>query len=228
MNPALTQTTVPLTLIRFPEITLQTRDAHKLRGYFGNLFKEHSPVLHNHYEDGRYRHRYPTVQYKVLDTVPTLVGLKEGAELLTQLFLKMKEIELDGRAYAVHTKNIEHRHAEIGYSDQLHEYRFQTLWMGLNQDNHRKYLKQESWKAKEAMLQDVLTAQILGFFKNIPVILSAQERLMTKVNLKEKATNFKNNRMIAFEGGFICNVLLPEGIGIGKAVSRGFGTLKRI
>lgn len=34
--------TIPLTLIRFPGIHLETRDAHKLRGYFGNLFKEHS------------------------------------------------------------------------------------------------------------------------------------------------------------------------------------------
>jgi len=41
--------------IKFPEIQLQTRDAHKLRGYFGNLFKQQSPILHNHYEDGRLR-----------------------------------------------------------------------------------------------------------------------------------------------------------------------------
>ncbi len=28
------------TIIRFPEIKLKTRDAHKLLGYFGNLFKK--------------------------------------------------------------------------------------------------------------------------------------------------------------------------------------------
>lgn len=228
MNTTLTQTTVPLTIIRFPEIKLQTRDAHKLRGYFGNLFKDHSPILHNHYEDGRFRYRYPTVQYKVLDGVPTLVGLQEGAELLPQLFLKIREIEVDGETYSIHTKNIEHRQAEVGYSDQLHEYRFQTLWMGLNQDNFRRYVQLETGKEKQVMLEAVLTGQILGLFKNIPVILSPHERLMTKVQLKEKATNFKNNRMLAFEGSFISNVLLPEGIGIGKSVSRGFGTLKAL
>jgi len=31
-------------IIRFPEINLRTRDAHKLRGYFGNLFKEKSEL----------------------------------------------------------------------------------------------------------------------------------------------------------------------------------------
>lgn len=47
------------TIIKFPEINLQTRDAHKLRGYFGNVFKEHSPLLHNHFEDGKNRYAYP-------------------------------------------------------------------------------------------------------------------------------------------------------------------------
>ena len=54
------------TIIKFPEISLKTRDAHKLRGYFGNIFKEHSPLLHNHFEDGTNRYAYPLVQYKVI------------------------------------------------------------------------------------------------------------------------------------------------------------------
>ena len=53
-----------LTRIKFPDIQLQTRDAHKLRGYFGNLFQEHSPLLHNHYDSGQLRYRYPLIQYK--------------------------------------------------------------------------------------------------------------------------------------------------------------------
>lgn len=40
-------------IIKFPEIKLQTCDAHKLLGYFENVFKEHSPLLHNHFEDGK-------------------------------------------------------------------------------------------------------------------------------------------------------------------------------
>ncbi|GAB3029743.1 hypothetical protein [Spirosoma pulveris] len=87
--PHLTQTLIPITTITFPEIALRTRDAHKLRGYFGELFKEHSPLLHNHLEadmpaeaDGavavKFRYAYPLVQYKVLDQVPTLVGLGRG------------------------------------------------------------------------------------------------------------------------------------------------------
>ena len=87
--------------IRFPEIALATRDAHKLRGYFGNLFKEHSLLLHNHYETGESAFQYPLVQYKVIDKIPILIGIQEGAELLTSLFLKIKELKIEEKYYRI-------------------------------------------------------------------------------------------------------------------------------
>ena len=78
------------TMIRFPDLRFQTRDAHKLRGFFGNLFKEYSPLLHNHFEDGSLRYAYPLVQYKVVDNIPMLTGFGEGGRLLIDLFLKIK------------------------------------------------------------------------------------------------------------------------------------------
>jgi len=89
--------TLPQTIIRFPEIKLRTRDAHKLRGYFGNLFKEKSELLHNHMGNGKLRYAYPQVQYKVIERTPYLVGVQEGAELLGELFLKIKELDIGGR-----------------------------------------------------------------------------------------------------------------------------------
>ena len=152
------------TIIRFPEIQLATRDAHKLRGYFGNLFREHSPLLHNHLESGESAYRYPKVQYKVLNTVPTLVGLQEGAELLISLFLKIKELEIAGTTYPVLQKNIESRMVNIGLSDDLHAYSFQTLWMALNQQNYTAYLAEEdAQKAKH--LKAILIGNLLSFLR---------------------------------------------------------------
>jgi hypothetical protein len=216
-----------ITRIKFPEIKLQTRDAHKLRGYFGNLFKEHSPVLHNHYEDGGFRYKYPEIQYKVLDNIPTLVGIDEGASLLPKLFLKIKEIEIDGQCYPVNSKNIEHSTEETGYSNNLHEYKFKTLWMALNQKNYSKYHKLGDKAEKQDMLNTILVGHILSFFRNTRIELDNGERLMAKVSVQEKSTNFKENKMIVFSGGFIVNALLPNDIGLGKSVSRGFGTIKR-
>lgn len=216
---------LPICRIKFPEIKLQTRDAHKLRGYFGNLFKEHSPILHNHYEDGRFRYKYPSIQYKVIDNIPMLLGVGEGADLLPKLFLKIKELDIDGKKYGVTSKNIELQNEEVGYSNTLNEYTFVTLWMALNQKNHPKYQGLKNETAKHEMLNAILVSHILSFFRNTGVELSPSERLLAKTDLKEKSTLFKENKMVAFTGTFIVNAKLPTEIGLGKSVSRGFGTI---
>ena len=214
--------------IKFPEIKLQTRDAHKLRGYFGNLFKEHSPLLHNHYEDGSFRYKYPVIQYKVIDNTPMLVCIEGGAELLTSLFLKIKELDIDGVIYPINSKNIESLQEEIGYSDQLHSYTFKTLWMALNQTNYPKYQKLNNERDKQAMLNCILVGHILSLFRNCGLELLPDERLMAKVQVQDRTTNFKEQKMIAFTGEFIVNAKLPSGLGLGKAVSRGFGTIQGV
>lgn len=152
------------TIIRFTEVQLAARDAHKLRGYFGLLFREHSPLLHNHLESGESAYRYPLVQYKVLDGVPTLVGLQEGADLLIGLFLKIKELEIGGRTYPVFQKNIESKMVNICLSDDLHAYSFQTLWMALNQQNYKAYLD-ENVEQKTKHLKAILVGGPVKFFQ---------------------------------------------------------------
>lgn len=219
---------IDLIKIKFPEIELKTRDSHKLRGYFGNLFREHSPLLSNHYEDGQLRYKYPEVQYKIIDKIPTLVGIRDGAQLLTKLFLKIKELEINGRIYPITSKNIEASEIKSGYSDQLHEYHFQTLWMALNQKNYPLYMELSSSQEKNKMLDKILVGNILSFFRNLDIELESHERLMAKVNVNQKSTMFKNKTMIAFDGQFTVNALIPEYIGLGKSVSRGFGTIIRL
>jgi len=217
--------TIPKTIIRFPEIKLRTRDAHKLRGYFGNLFKEKSELLHNHMGNGEYRFKYPQVQYKVIDHTPLLVGVKEGAELLPGLFLKIKELDIDGKKYPIHQKNIESGPFNIGVTDSSCTYEFQTLWMALNQSNYEKYQDRDEL-ARQQLLERIVTGNCLSFFKDMD--LWVDDQIHVKGSFKEKSTRFKNNRMLAFNGVITANVALPDYIGLGKAVSRGFGTIKQI
>lgn len=213
------------TTIQFPDIQLQTRDAHKLRGYFGNLFKEHSPLLHNHYEDGSARYAYPLVQYKVIDRIPILTGFQEGAELLVSLFLKIREIDIEGQQFPVLAKNIQQRQYTLTVNQQLYNYSFKTLWMALNQENFRKYLQLDE-NEKRNFLNHQLQNNILSFYKGLSFYTS--ERIMAITQMEEKQTQFKNQNMLAFAGQFTTNAYLPEWSGIGKAVSRGFGTVSLI
>jgi len=213
------------TIIKFPEINLQTRDAHKLRGYFGNIFKEHSSLLHNHFENGKNRYAYPLVQYKVIKNTPVLVGFLEGAKLLIDLFLKIKHINIEGTEYQVNSKNIESKTTEIDNFSKLIEYRFETLWMALNQKNHQNYTKLKSRVLKNEFLNRQLQNNILSFYKGIGFF--TENRIMVTGRFYEKATKFKDQNMLAFSGTFVANAVLPDYVGLGKAVSRGFGTVNK-
>lgn len=210
------------TIIHFPDIRLQTRDAHKLRGYFGQLFKEYSPLLHNHYTDGSTRYAYPLVQYKVVDNAPLLVGFQEGAILLISLFLKISELDIDGDVIPVLAKNIQQKNYTLSVNQGLFSYTFKTLWMGLNQNNYHKYAKLGE-KEKKLFLNQQLQNNILSLYKGLSFRIN--ERIMAVSNLEEKQTQFKNQLMLAFSGDFTCNAFIPPMTGIGKSVSRGFGTI---
>ncbi|MDK2841819.1 MAG: hypothetical protein PWQ17_1324 [Anaerophaga sp.] len=212
-------------IIKFPNIQLKTRDSHKLRGYFGNLFKEHSPLLHNHYEDGSSRYAYPLVQYKVIDRIPVLIGFQEGAELLMSLFLKIREIDIEGQQFPVLAKNIQQTQCILTVNQQLYNYSFKTLWMALNQENFRKYVQLDE-KEKKNFLNHQLQNNILSCYKGLS--FRVEERVMAIAQVEEKQTQFKNQSMLAFSGRFTTNAYLPKWIGIGKAVSRGFGTISQI
>ncbi len=214
------------TIVRFPDIALKTRDAHKLRGYFGNLFKEHSPFLHNHFEDGSFRYAYPLVQYKVIDKIPFLVGINEGSRLLIELFLKIKHMDIENNSYEINSKNLENKIYELNDFSKLHKYRFKTLWIALNQKNYTIYRNFQTKEEKEYFLNKQLRNNILSFYKGIGFRVSKQ--IMVKGEFKEKLTLFKNKKMLAFEGDFVTNAILPDYAGVGKSTSRGFGTVKKI
>lgn len=215
--------TIPQTLIRFPDIRLATRDAHKLRGYFGDLFRERSPLLHNHFEDGSLRYKYPLVQYKVVNEVPTLVGLNDGAALLTELFLKISELKINRQVYPVMQKNLDHVQAPAGMDTNLHSYRFENLWMALNQENHSMYLKTADSAEQQNLLNTILRNNILSFFKGVNIWVDTP--VMVKGTFKEYKTKFKGDTRAVFAGEFVSNAILPPLVGIGKSVSRGFGTV---
>ncbi|GAB2784808.1 hypothetical protein HNQ93_002490 [Hymenobacter luteus] len=220
--------TIALTTITLPDIRLRTRDAHKLRGYFGELFRDHSPLLHNHYEDGTYRQQYPLVQYKVLAGTPTLLGLGEGATLLVELFLRIRELQIEGHHYPVQAKHIVHQQAAIGPAAALHRYRFETLWMPLNQENHREY-QTLGPEERQRQLTRILTNNILALLKATGTYAPDMPRLLLHVALSEPVpTRFKNQPMVAFGGEFVANVVLPDRVGLGKSVARGFGAVRRV
>ena len=211
------------TLIQFPEIQLRQRDGHKVRGYFAHLFRERSTLLHNHFADGRQIYRYPLVQYKVIGGVPTLVGIEEGARLLIELFMEIRELEISGRRIPILSKNIRTDEWPVGVNGTLYEYTFISPWIALNQKNYKRFICSEA-SAQKAMLNNNVCSHILSFMKGIGYY--EEKRILSSAKLRAVPVQLKNQPMKGFVGTFRTNVRLPEYIGLGKSVSRGFGTLR--
>jgi hypothetical protein len=217
---------IKISTIRFPNIRLHPSAGHKLRGYFGNLFKDKSTLLHNHFADGGQIYGYPLVQYKVVKNLPILVGIEEGAQLLIELFLQMKELRLEDKIYPINAKNISSKQVESGVSsEELFQYQFQNIWLALNQSNYNKYKLSDETKQLD-LLKRILISNMLSFFKGINY--HENERILVKLKMAKTTTSkFKDKKMLAFSGTFISNVQLPDLIGLGKSVARGYGTIKK-
>lgn len=225
METNTTNYSIPVSLISFPEVQLEQRAGSHLRGFFGNYFREHSPLLHNHYDDGRLRYGYPLVQYKVLGGTPVLVGLQEGAKLLTALFSSIQMLRIDDREYPVFERDISYKVAPVGWTEELNDYRFLSLWLPLNQKIYPDY-QQKDIPERQSMLARILIGNILSFFKGIGLFLPAGKRVKVSMRPKnEQLTGFKNQLMTGINGSFTANVLLPDFIGLGKSVSRGYGAI---
>lgn len=211
--------------ITFPELHFQRSAGHQLRGYIGNLFKEYSPLLHNHLADGSLRNQYPLVQYKVVDQKPFIIGIGEGAGLLTELFLKLKELVLEDRTYPIHHKNIVSSTHQFTLGSDLYTYTFKNPWMSLNQTNHARWLQSDE-EQKQQLLKRILVGNILSFLKGVGI--HVKEQILCNLNVKaQTTTGFKDQQMLAFSGSFVSNIDLPDYVGLGKAVSRGYGTLTK-
>ena len=46
------------------------------------------PLFHNHTEDAKDINRYPRIQYKLIDGLPAVVGILEGADAVKRLFIR--------------------------------------------------------------------------------------------------------------------------------------------
>ncbi|KKG08112.1 CRISPR-associated endonuclease Cas6 [Methanosarcina mazei] len=194
----------------------------QLRGFFATKFNEYN-LLHQHNAD-KFIYRYPMVQYKMIDRTPTVIGINEGAEVLKEIYDEYEKINLNGNEYKIVERGITYKEEDFGISEKLIKYEFITPWFALNQENFRKYLSFDKEQQTE-LLNKNLIGNILSMSKSIGY--QVPEKIRCYTELKSRSSSLKGNEIIAFTGSFVTNFLIPDYFGLGKSVSRGFGTVKR-
>jgi len=208
-------------------IYLKPSQIHKFRGFVGNAFKDHD-LIHNHDEKGKPIYRYPLIQFKLIDKTPAIIAITDHAvSIFAEIFMKLDKIIIEGTLIPVFEKDLKVEEVEFGYSDDIFMYEFVSPWIGLNQKNFAKYNNAASGE-RNRILERAMTGNILSMSKHLDYWLSEDQKIKTVHKLKEIKVNLKGKSMTGFNGIFKTNFLIPDYLGIGKSVSRGFGAMRRI
>lgn len=173
-------------------------------------------------------YKHPLIQYKVFGGSALIVGLKEGAYLLKAI-PTLEYIEIHHKQYPIVKQSISTDGISFGLTSSTYRYSFVTPWIALNEDNYKKYLTmRKNSKDANTLLGRILIGNILSMYKSIGYVV--EDKVQMKVNLVEdEAIEVKKGiEMISFQRKFETNFLIPDFWGIGKSVSRGFGTVKRV
>lgn len=214
--------TIELMLARYPDVRVPQWQGRRLRGFFA-AGQEADSLLHNHGDGGRYQYRYPLVQYKVIGGTPTVLAVNEGIEALQPLVTGRGELLLGDRRYPRGTLQLFLAQQELGDTEERRRYTFLTPWFGLNQENHRRYESAGS-EERQALLDRVLAGNLLSLSKGLGV--TVEGRLLVESSLRPQPLPFKGETVLGFTGEFTVNYLLPDLLGLGKSVSRGFGAVQ--
>lgn len=206
---------------------LRRHEVQMFRGAFVRAMggNDSPTLLHNH-GDGGLRVAYPLVQYKSVGGHPCVVGIGNGCALLDCLPDSMTMmLGRHRRTFSIDSKSTVHYVPAVDNSPKM--YRL-TNYLPLNTSNINDYKRLPALTDRVCFLENVITANILSFFKGIGC--HCDERIQTAISSIERHEDirYKGVMFHSFDLTFICNVVLPSNIGLGKSPSVGFGMLRRI
>ena len=209
-------------------VYLKPSQIHKFRGFVGNIFRDHD-LIHNHdLKTGKPIYRYPLIQFKLIDKTPAIIAITDRAvKIFAEIFMKLDKIVIEDTVIPVFEKDLKIEEVEFGYSDEIFMYEFASPWIGLNQKNYQRY-ETSIFSEKNEILKKTLIGNILSMAKYLDCWLEKNQKINIELQVREKRVNLKGKTMIGFSGIFKTNFIIPDGLGIGKSVSRGFGTVRRV
>lgn len=198
------------------------QDAQKLRGFFANTFSTIN-LFHNHEDSGKSIYRYSKIQYRFFNNRPTVLAFGDAVELIKTSYDQFNSIQIGSFNYPIMEKQLVFEEQELSLSDDIHYYEFFTPWFALNQDNYKTYKQLTSLKEKDQLLERILTTNILNMAKALDYYVD--KKLELQLFVKPVKSCVKDINIITFKGNFKANMVIPDYIGLGKSVSRGFGTI---
>jgi hypothetical protein len=191
-----------------------------LRGFIGYLFTN-IPEFHHHSEKS---YHYPMVQYKNIRGHPSIIGLNEFAQIVYEKISQLEYIMTSNEKLRVSNIQLKTLRHEITSGSFV--YYFISPWIALNEENYIKW-KLSIRNNRKEMLEKILLGNILSMLKGLGIFVNYRV-IVQLLGFKTRQVTAHNNKFVGIDAHFTCNLDLPEYIGLGKSVSKGYGTLEHI
>ncbi|MHA1973580.1 MAG: CRISPR-associated endonuclease Cas6 [Candidatus Hodarchaeales archaeon] len=205
-------------------VPVRNPSAAKLRGFFATAFNENK-LFHQHSGEG-YVFKYPLIQYKILGSTYTVIAINEAVDVLEGSFTSLKEIRLGNIVCPITDKYVVKNEYRLGITEGLQDYKFITPWFALNQKNYVFYRSLVTSQEKKEFLSRILIGNILSLCKSLG--LRVEQKIMCTVSASPRRSSMKTVPIMPFIGQFRTNFEIPDLLGLGKSVSRGFGTIQKV
>lgn len=214
---------INILMLKLESNKIEPRDIPKIRGYIAAKYPQYLE-LHNHIGDKEYKYGYPFIQYKAIDNIPTLIAINDAGKMLLDVSYGLQEINIKDKMINIMEKGFSLKKEEFGCHNENLEYEFISPWMCLNQENYRKYLEIDEDNRNE-LLKRILIGNIISMAKAFSY--TVENNIFARLSVKPLSVKFKDQEMIAFKGSFETNFKIPNFLGLGKSVARGFGCVKK-
>jgi ribosomal protein L6P/L9E len=192
----------------------------ELRGYLGYLFVN-DPEFHHHSPSS---YHYPLVQYKMANSKLVVMGIGRYSDVVFERMSQIENIVVPN--CKVRVNNIELETVSHEVSHEQTSYEFTSPWLALNSTNYENFLSSDKNQRKE-LLQRILVANILSMLKGLDILY--KEKIVANIEkYKTKITIAHENKFAGIWCKWNANISLPNYIGIGKSVSKGFGVIRTL
>jgi len=184
-------------------------------------------LFHNHLENG-FLYGYPSIQYKIIHGNPSIVCINQGSEEILKFFEKAEwDLTIHGKTIETKIKHLSFDYFECDFSVKPLKYKVHN-WFALNEANFEKFCAMDTVAAKTDLLRRVMVGNILSFAKGIRWDVDQRINIKIPFLTKARSFSFKKYQMVGFNLYLVTNVSLPNFVGLGKSVSRGFGVIERM
>lgn len=184
-------------------------------------------LFHNHLDDDKLLYKYPLIQYKTINRKPAIQCIDLGVHEIHKFFEKNSwDLIISDRKLEMKILRLDMNQFTMQVWDKLFNYSIRN-WIALNKQNYETYLTLDGLAEKVALLEKILTANILAFAKGINWTVDKPIIVKIKTLSETRDVKLKGRTVLGFNVMFASNVFIPKYIGLGKSVSLGFGIVTK-